>query len=197
LFSVAEIFYSLQGEGHYAGVPAVFVRLAGCRNGCAWCDSPDTWDAGKFPQQTAAAIVEQVNAYPCKTVVITGGEPLLHPLDELCARLKENNCRIHLETSGTAAFSGAWDWVCLSPKRQQPPLPENYRQASELKMIIAAPDDFDWAEKNAQQVPPDCLLLLQPEWSRRQTVMPLIIDYLLRKPQWRLSLQTHKFIDIP
>jgi organic radical activating enzyme len=197
MYSVVEIFYSLQGEGAYTGVPAVFVRLAGCRNACAWCDAKETWDAGNFPHLTAAEIVAQVNDYPCKTVIVTGGEPLLHPLDELCAQLKAQHCRLHLETSGAAAFSGTWDWVCLSPKRQQLPLQENFRHASELKVVIAAPDDFAWAEENACRVTPECRLLLQPEWNRRTVLTPQVIDYIRKHPQWRLSLQTHKFLAIP
>ncbi|MDR0694981.1 MAG: 7-carboxy-7-deazaguanine synthase QueE [Prevotellaceae bacterium] len=197
MFPVAEIFYSLQGEGWYAGVPAVFVRLAGCRNACAWCDAKETWNAGAFPHLPAGEIAGRVSAYPCRTVVITGGEPLLYPLDALCARLKEQHCRLHLETSGAGAFSGAWDWVCLSPKPQQPPWKENYRHAGELKVIIATPDDFAWAEENARQVAPGCLLLLQPEWSRFPAVAPQVIAYIQRHPQWRLSLQTHKFLAIP
>jgi organic radical activating enzyme len=197
LHSIVEIFYSLQGEGRHTGMPAVFVRLAGCHNACPWCDAKETWNAKNFPRLSAGDIAAQVNAYPCKTVIVTGGEPLLHPLDELCARLKEQHCRLHLETSGAAAFSGAWDWVCLSPKRQQPPLQNNFRYADELKVVIATPDDFAWAEENARQAPPECLLLLQPEWSRRAAITPLVIAYILRHPQWRLSLQTHKFLDIP
>jgi organic radical activating enzyme len=196
LFPVAEIFYSLQGEGCYTGIPAVFVRLAGCRNACSWCDAKETWNAGGFPLLPAGEIAAQVNAYPCRTVVVTGGEPLLYPLDALCAQLREQHCRLHLETSGAAAFSGAWDWVCLSPKRQQPPLPENYRHANELKVVIATPDDLAWAEENVRQVSPECLLLLQPEWGNRSGATPLAIDYIRRHPQWRLSLQTHKFLDI-
>ena len=197
MFRVVEIFYSLQGDGSYAGVPAVFVRLAGCCNACAWCDAKETWDAVNFPRLTVAGIAKQVNAYPCKTVIVTGGEPLLHPLDELCTQLKAQCCRLHLETSGTAAFSGAWDWVCLSPKRQQPPLQENFRYAHELKIVIASPDDFVWAEANARQASPGCLLLLQPEWSRRATITPQVTDYIRKHPQWRLSLQIHKFLAIP
>jgi organic radical activating enzyme len=178
-------------------MPAVFVRLAGCRNACAWCDAKETWNAGNYPRLTAAGIAAQVNEYPCKTVIVTGGEPLLHPLDELCAQLKAQQCRLHLETSGAAAFSGAWDWVCLSPKRQQPPWQENFRQADELKVVITAPGDFAWAEANAQLSPPECLLLLQPEWSCRAAITPLIINYIWEHPQWRLSLQTHKFLAIP
>ncbi|MDR3351350.1 MAG: 7-carboxy-7-deazaguanine synthase QueE [Prevotellaceae bacterium] len=194
---MAEIFYSLQGEGCYAGVPAVFVRLAGCDNACSWCDAKETWDAGAFPRLSAGEIAERVGACPCRTVVVTGGEPLRYSLDAVCLLLKAQGCRLHLETSGAGAFSGEWDWVCLSPKRQQPPCAGNYRHADELKVIIATPDDFAWAEENARRVAPPCRLLLQPEWSHFNTVAPLVTAYIREHPQWRLSLQIHKFLAIP
>jgi organic radical activating enzyme len=196
LLPVVEIFYSLQGEGRYAGVPAVFVRLAGCHNACPWCDSKETWRTDGFPLVAVETVIEQVGAYAARTVVVTGGEPLLHPLDRLCRELQKNNFRTHLETSGTATLSGAWDWLCLSPKPQQPPRPDIYSYADELKIVIASLEDFARAEENARRVRPECLLFLQPEWSRRAAVVPPIIDYIRQHPKWRLSLQIHKLLNI-
>lgn len=195
--SVVELFYSLQGEGCYTGQAAVFIRLAGCRNACPWCDAKDTWNADKFPRVAIADIVRQASAYPARIAVVTGGEPLLHDLGDLCRALKQAGFRTHLETSGVAPFSGEWDWVCLSPKCHRPPLAEAYAQAHELKVVIENKSSFEWAEENAQKVSASCLLYLQPEWGQRQTVVPLITEYIKQHPQWRLSLQTHKFLNIP
>jgi organic radical activating enzyme len=196
VLSVVELFYSLQGEGRFTGVPAVFIRLAGCTNACRWCDSKASWTLDGHPQRTVDAIVAQALLFPSRMAVITGGEPLLHPLDALCDALKRHQFRLHLETSGTASLSGVWDWVCLSPKRHRPPRPAIYPAADELKVVIETAADFAWAEENAAQVSPACLLLMQPEWSRRKTILPPVIDYIQQRPQWQLSLQTHKWLHI-
>ncbi|MDR2361937.1 MAG: 7-carboxy-7-deazaguanine synthase QueE [Prevotellaceae bacterium] len=196
MLSVVEIFYSLQGEGRFTGVPAVFIRLAGCVNACPWCDSKESWPVDKYPLMSVDTIATEASLFPARMAVVTGGEPLLHPLDALCDALKRHHFRLHLETSGTAVLSGAWDWVCLSPKRHRPPLPAIYSQADGLKVVIEKAADFTWAETVAAQVSPDCLLFMQPEWSRRQTVLPLLIEYIKQYPQWQLSLQTHKWLGI-
>jgi organic radical activating enzyme len=193
---VVEIFYSLQGEGGFAGVPAVFIRLAGCTNACPWCDSKESWTVDKYPHMSVDAIVTKASSFPSRIAVITGGEPLLHTLDSLCEALRRHHFRLHLETSGTAVLSGSWDWICLSPKRHCPPLPAIYPQADELKVVIEDAEDFAWAEACAAQVSPTCLRLMQPEWSRRQTILSPMIDYIKRRPQWHLSLQTHKWLGI-
>ena len=177
MFPIVELFYSLQGEGCYTGQAAVFIRLAGCRNACPWCDAKHTWKAEDFPFLSIAEIVRQASVFPARIAIVTGGEPLLYPLDELCRALHNKGFRTHLETSGVAPFSGEWDWVCLSPKRHRPPLAEAYKHAHELKVVIASAADFAWAEENARNVSPDCLLYLQPEWSCRQTVLPAITQF--------------------
>ncbi|MDR0729386.1 MAG: 7-carboxy-7-deazaguanine synthase QueE [Prevotellaceae bacterium] len=196
MLSVVEIFYSLHGEGRFTGVPAVFIRLAGCVNICPWCDSKESWSVDRYPPMPVDAIATKASSFPSRIAVVTGGEPLLHTLDALCDALKQHHFRLHLETSGTAVLSGAWDWVCLSPKRHRPSLPAIYPQADELKVVIENAADFTWAEAAAAQVLPDCLLFMQPEWSCRQTVLPLLIDYIKQHPQWQLSLQTHKWLGI-
>ena len=194
---IVELFYSLQGEGNFTGQAAIFIRLAGCPNACSWCDAKNTWNANDFPLFSIKEIVEKVRSYPSKIAIITGGEPLLHSLDNLCSTLQNAGFRTHIETSGVEEFSGSWNWICLSPKRQNPPIATAFEKANELKIIISSPTDFAFAEENAKKVNAECLLFLQPEWSQRQTIVPLITDYIQQNPQWRLSLQTHKFLNIP
>ncbi|MDR0668366.1 MAG: 7-carboxy-7-deazaguanine synthase QueE [Prevotellaceae bacterium] len=196
MLPVVELFYSLQGEGFFTGMPAVFIRLAGCSNACRWCDSKKSWQADKHPRMEVAEIVAKVLPFPVRMVVVTGGEPLQHSLRSLCRELKRYEFLPHLETSGAASFSGAWDWICLSPKRQCPPRPRFYSLADELKVVIETPDDFAWAEENAGRMLRECVLCLQPEWSRRKSIVPQIVDYIKQRPQWRLSLQTHKWLHI-
>jgi organic radical activating enzyme len=193
---LAESFYSLQGEGFYSGTPAYFIRLAGCNVRCRWCDSKETWDAHNHPSIPIATVVEQVLQSNSPMVVVTGGEPLLHNLDALCIALKKHGIAVHLETSGTEPLSGMWDWIALSPKKHLPPLPAIFSTANELKMVIAEENDFEWAEHNALLCNPQCCLFLQPEWSISQTLTPLIVEYMLHHPKWRLSLQMHKFIGV-
>lgn len=193
---ISETFYSLQGEGRNSGKAAYFIRLAGCDVKCSWCDSMASWsvsDSDFIPTET---VVKQAVDSGTKTVVITGGEPLKYPLDELCRVLKNEGMEILLETSGTEPLSGSFDWICLSPKKHSLPRKEIYTQASELKVIIISPEDFIWAEKEREKVSPECLLYLQPEWSNREKALPLIIEYIKMHPEWRLSLQIHKFINI-
>jgi len=192
-----EHFYTLQGEGRFTGHASYFIRLGGCDVGCVWCDVKDSWDASKHPLVPVTEIVAAVVASGTKIAVITGGEPMMHNLDLLTAMLKAKGIRTHVETSGAHPLSGNWDWICLSPKKFKAPLDEMIAAAHELKTVIYNKTDFAWAEQYAAKVPKDCLLYLQPEWSRAAEMNPLIIDYVKTNPQWILSLQTHKFLDIP
>jgi len=194
---VMEHFYTIQGEGYHQGRAAYFIRLGGCDVGCVWCDVKDSWDAGKHPLRSIGWLVEQVRSTPATLVVITGGEPLMHDLTALTKALQENGLETNIETSGSHPLSGSWDWICLSPKKFKAPLGEVLPHAHELKVVIFNKTDFAWAEKYAAQVAPGCLLYLQPEWSKAAAITPQIVDYVKANPQWRISLQVHKYMDIP
>ena len=194
---VMEDFYTLQGEGMYQGQAAYFVRLGGCDVGCHWCDVKESWDESKHPRIAVDAIVAKAAAHPGRLAVITGGEPLLHNLDSLCNALHAAGFRTHMETSGSSPLSGHWDWITLSPKKFKAPLPEVSVAAHELKVVIFNKSDFAWAEEHAALAGPHCKLYLQPEWSKADTMTPLIVDYIKAHPQWQLSLQTHKYINVP
>ena len=194
---VMEAFYSLQGEGFYQGKAAYFIRLGGCDVGCIWCDVKDSWDASKHPLQTIEQIINSAKGYPSKLVVVTGGEPLMHQLDQLTEQLQAEGFQTNIETSGSHPLSGNWDWICLSPKKFKTPLPGILPLANELKVVVYNKADFKWAEEHAANVSPSCKLYLQPEWDKRQEVTPLIIDYIKTNPQWELSLQIHKYINVP
>ncbi|MBE6181960.1 MAG: 7-carboxy-7-deazaguanine synthase QueE [Rikenellaceae bacterium] len=197
LLPLVEDFYTIQGEGFHAGKPAYFIRLGGCDVGCRWCDAKYTWNPKLYPPVAVSTIVERAASCTAKAIVITGGEPLLYPLGVLTEMLHEQGLEIFLETSGTHPFSGKFDWVCLSPKRQQPPLDEAFRMAHELKVIVETEADFDWAERNAAQVGAECMLYLQPEWSVAEEMMPAIVEYVKAHPRWNISIQTHKYMHIP
>lgn len=192
-----EAFYTLQGEGYYQGVATYFLRLAGCDVGCHWCDVKESWDVSKHPQLTLEQIVAPMQGLPSNIVVVTGGEPLQHDLKPLTTHLKALNLRTHIETSGAFIPSGHWDWFCLSPKKFKEPTPEAIQLADELKMIIYNKSDFAFAEKFAQQVRPSCKLYLQPEWEKSVEILPSIIEYVKQNPKWRVSLQIHKYMNIP
>nr|WP_214447260.1 7-carboxy-7-deazaguanine synthase QueE [Flavihumibacter rivuli] len=192
-----EAFYTLQGEGFHQGKAAYFIRLGGCDVGCVWCDVKDSWDVSKHPQLTINDIVEEACQYPGRLAVITGGEPLMHNLDALTKALHEAGFQTNIETSGSSPLSGEWDWICLSPKKFKAPLPEVITHAHELKVVVFNKSDFAWAEKYAELVNPDCKLYLQPEWEKRDAMLPLIIDYIKAHPQWELSIQSHKYINVP
>ncbi|WP_298390926.1 7-carboxy-7-deazaguanine synthase QueE [Hydrotalea sp.] len=202
---VMESFYTLQGEGYYQGHASYFIRLGGCDVGCVWCDVKESWDASNHPQYTIDAIVQQavdtvtqqagsVNNVLC---VITGGEPLLHPLYQLTTALQKAGFLTNIETSGSSSLSGHWNWICLSPKKFKAPLPEIVPLANELKVVIFNQHDFAWAETYAGQTHPHCKLYLQPEWDKAAAITPLIIEYIQQHPQWELSLQLHKYINVP
>ncbi len=193
---VMERFYTLQGEGVFAGQAAYFIRLGGCDVGCTWCDVKESWDAAAHPQLSVENLVEAAAKYQGKIVVITGGEPLMHNLSYLTEALQNQGLRTHIETSGAHPLSGTWDWICLSPKKFKYPLDETAKFADELKIIVYNKHDFKWAELYAEQVSPQCALILQPEWSREKEMLPLIVEYVKQNPQWRVSLQTHKYMEI-
>ncbi len=194
---VMEAFYTIQGEGFHQGKAAYFIRLGGCDVGCVWCDVKESWDVNAHPQKEINNIVEEAKNFPGRLAVITGGEPLLHDLTELTNALHRGGFETNIETSGSSLLSGNWDWICLSPKKFKEPLPEILQKANELKIIVFNKHDFDWAEKYAALVSLNCKLYLQPEWEKASTVTPLIIDYIKANPQWELSLQIHKYINVP
>ena len=194
---VMEHFYTLQGEGYHQGRAAYFIRLGGCDVGCVWCDVKDSWDAEKHPKFNIEYLISNVAKTPAKLVVITGGEPLMHNLDELTAALQAKGFETNIETSGAHPLSGSWDWICFSPKKFKAPLPEIFPYANELKVVVFNKSDFDWAEKHAALVSPSCKLYLQPEWDKAAEVTPLIVEYIKQHPQWELSLQLHKYINVP
>ena len=194
---VMEHFYTLQGEGFHSGKAAYFIRLGGCDVGCVWCDVKESWDASKHPLFKIEDLISNVKKTAAEIVVITGGEPLIHNLTNLTQQLKKHHFRTHLETSGSSPLSGKWDWITLSPKKFKAPLPENIQYAHELKIVVFNKSDFDWAEKYAALVSPSCKLYLQPEWDKALLVTPLIVDYIKAHPKWQLSLQTHKYINVP
>ena len=192
-----EMFYSLQGEGFHQGRAAFFIRLAGCDVGCVWCDVKESWDASKHPTLSIEEIVTAAKANPSRLAIVTGGEPLLYNLDPLTNALKAAGFETNIETSGSSPMTGHWDWVCLSPKKFKAPLEENISLASELKVVVFNKHDFDWAETYAKQVSPSCKLYLQPEWDKAAQITPLVIDYIKANPQWELSAQLHKYIQVP
>lgn len=195
ILPLMEAFYSLQGEGFYKGTAAYFIRLGGCDVGCHWCDVKESWAAEAHPLVPIDTIVTDALAHS-KTMIITGGEPLMWNLDLLTQKLRAAGARTHIETSGAHPLSGTFDWICLSPKKIKHPVGDVLQKANELKMVIYNNNDFLFAEEMAAQVSPDCLLYLQPEWSKRNKVIPKIVDYVMAHPQWKASLQMHKYLDI-
>ena len=194
---VMEHFYTLQGEGFHQGKAAYFIRLAGCDVGCVWCDVKDSWDATKHPTMPIENLLREIQKTPATIIVITGGEPLMYDLTMLTSTLQAAGLQTHIETSGAYPLSGQWDWVCLSPKKFKPPVPEIISAADELKIVVFNTSDFAWAEKYANLVKPNCKLYLQPEWDKAVIMAPLIVDYIQKHPKWELSLQIHKYINVP
>lgn len=194
---VMEAFYTLQGEGAHQGRAAYFIRLGGCDVGCVWCDVKDSWDASKHPLVSIEEIVSKASSYPGRLAVVTGGEPLMHQLDALTNALHDAGFETNIETSGSSPLSGHWDWICLSPKKFKAPLDEVIVKANELKVVVFNKHDFEWAEKYAALVDSNCKLFLQPEWDKAAEMTPLILNYIQANPQWRLSLQVHKYLNIP
>lgn len=191
-----EAFYTLQGEGFYKGTVAYFIRLGGCDVGCHWCDVKESWDASLHTLTPIETIVQKALQYS-KTIIITGGEPLMYNLLPLTQLLKSKGARTHIETSGAHPLTGIWDWICLSPKKNKRPLPLIHQKANELKMIIYNQNDFLFAEEMSALTQPECIRYLQPEWSRKEKMIPKMVEYVLAHPQWKISLQMHKYLDIP
>lgn len=194
---IMEEFYTIQGEGFHTGKAAYFVRIGGCDVGCHWCDVKESWDASLHPLVEIDQVVKNAKEQPSKTVVITGGEPLIFNLVKLTNELSVNGIQVHVETSGAHPYSGKFDWICLSPKKNAPPKEEYYKLANELKVIVYNRHDFEWANEHAAKVSEDCILYLQPEWSKREEMMPMIVDYVMQHPEWNISIQTHKYMNIP
>ncbi|MFC2125978.1 7-carboxy-7-deazaguanine synthase QueE [Bacteroidota bacterium] len=194
---IIEAFYTIQGEGHHAGKPAYFIRLGGCDVGCHWCDVKESWDASLHPLVDVVKIADKATDTNCKLAVITGGEPLLYNLDLLTSELKKRGIKTHIETSGVHPLSGNWDWICFSPKKFKKPLDEFFVNSDELKVVIYNKSDFKWAEELVTRVEGQTIMSLQPEWDRSHIVLPLIIDYVKENPHWEISLQIHKFMNIP
>ena len=197
LLPLMEEFYTIQGEGYHSGKAAYFIRLGGCDVGCHWCDVKESWDAETHPLTSADEIIENASVHPGKAVVITGGEPLIYNLDYLTRGLQSRCIKTFIETSGAYPLSGQWDWICLSPKKFKGPKTEVSQAAGELKVIVFNKSDFAWAEEHAKLVSADCKLYLQPEWSKSAITTPLIIEYVKQNPKWEISLQTHKYLNIP
>ena len=194
---LVEEFFSLQGEGYQTGKAAYFIRIGGCDVGCSWCDSRYSWNPDLHPMVDTDKIIKNVIHSGTDSVVVTGGEPLMWDLDYLCEQLKQNRISTFIETSGAYKMTGIWDWICLSPKKNMPPLDDICGAANELKVIIQTKDDFIWAEKYRKLVNKECKLFLQPEWSKFKIIIPEIVEYVKKNSLWRVSLQSHKYMHIP
>ncbi len=197
MLPLMEEFYSIQGEGHNTGQAAYFIRVGGCDVGCSWCDVKESWNRKLHAPTLSDQIIENAAKHPAKAVVVTGGEPLMYNMDYLCSQLKKNNITRFLESSGAHPFSGDWDWICVSPKKNSPPVESVYKRAHELKVVIQTIDDFKWAEENAKLVSKECQLYLQPEWSKVDQMMNEITEYVMAHPEWKISIQSHKYMRIP
>lgn len=196
MLPLMEAFYTIQGEGYHKGTAAYFIRVGGCDVGCHWCDVKESWDAKLHPPTSIETIVDQAAEFS-DTIVVTGGEPLMWDMNPLTSLLKQKTLKTHIETSGAYPLTGDWDWICLSPKKRKLPISEVYSKANELKVIVYNKDDFKFAEEQAAKVTQDCILYLQPEWSVREKVTPYIVEYVMKHPKWKISLQTHKYLNIP
>lgn len=196
MLPLMEEFYTIQGEGFHTGKAAYFIRVGGCDVGCHWCDVKESWNAEIHPPTLTSKIITNAKKYS-DTVVITGGEPLMWSMDYITNELQKQGLKTHIETSGAYQFSGVWDWFCLSPKKTKLPLQEAYDNANELKVIIYNQHDFKFAEEQAANVSEECELFLQPEWSKKEKMTAEIVDYVMKNPKWKISLQTHKYLNIP
>lgn len=192
-----ESFYTIQGEGVFSGQAAYFIRVGGCDVGCVWCDVKESWDASEHPDQSIEDIVSAALAHPARIAVITGGEPLMYDMGPLTERLQAEGFSTHVETSGAHALSGKWHWICFSPKKFKAPVEGIHSKAHELKVVVANKHDLIWAQEHADKVGPECVRLLQPEWGKAEHIMPLIVEHVKAHPEWRVSLQTHKYLNIP
>lgn len=194
---IMETFYTIQGEGHYSGAAAYFIRLGGCDIGCNWCDVKDSWDVSKHPTKPALTLANEAKDSGCKIVVVTGGEPFMHDLTKLTKDLKSYGLRTHVETSGVYSITGYWDWICFSPKKYKKPLKEYYKRCDEIKIIVYHRSDLRWALEHEQFLQDESLCYLQPEWSKESEMLPIIIQFVKNNPRWKISLQSHKYMNIP
>ena len=192
-----ESFLSIQGEGFFSGKSSYFLRIGGCDVGCHWCDVKESWDPGIHPLTKVDDIIDKIKQYSVKIVVVTGGEPLMYNLDYLCQSLKLLDIKIHLETSGAYKLSGNFDWICLSPKKTLKPLKNIYSISDELKIIVSNKNDLKWAQDQKKLVGDECKLYLQPEWSKKEIILPQIIDFVSKNSEWSISLQSHKYMNLP
>lgn len=192
-----EDFYTIQGEGFYQGHAAYFIRLGGCDVGCVWCDVKESWDADAHPLVSVDEMVHRAKKSGTKLVVITGGEPAMYDLSVLTKSLQHAGLQTNIETSGVYPLTGTWDWICFSPKKFKAPHPSIFKQANELKVIVYNKSDFSWAEEFSAKVDSNCKLFLQPEWSKEKEMLPQIIEYVKANPEWEVSLQIHKYMNIP
>lgn len=192
-----EAFYTIQGEGAFSGTPAYFIRLGGCDVGCVWCDVKESWEANDHPEVAVDQMVADAKASGTKITVITGGEPLMYDLTELTSELHKSGLKTNIETSGVYHLTGKWDWICFSPKKFKKPQDEFYLNSHELKVVIFNKSDLAWAETHARKMDPKAKLYLQPEWSKEKEMLPVIVEYVKRNPHWRISLQTHKYMNVP
>ncbi|MDG1051807.1 MAG: 7-carboxy-7-deazaguanine synthase QueE [Flavobacteriaceae bacterium] len=193
---IMESFFTIQGEGYYSGSAAYFIRVAGCDVGCHWCDVKESWDSNIHPVISINMLVNNAVKHS-KMVVITGGEPLMWNMNPLTKLLKQNGIKVHVETSGSNTLTGSWDWICLSPKKRKPPSDEVYLRANELKVIVFNKHDLIYAEEQSKKVNKKCILFLQPEWDKKDEMLPIIVDYIKKNDKWKISLQTHKYLKIP
>jgi 7-carboxy-7-deazaguanine synthase len=196
MLPLMEEFYTIQGEGYHTGTAAYFIRIGGCDVGCHWCDVKESWNANLHPPTLTSTIVENTKKY-AKIAVITGGEPLMWDMSRITTLLQSQQIKTHIETSGAYKLTGEWDWICLSPKKMKLPNEEVHKNADELKMIVFNKSDFKFAEEQAAKVNSNCELFLQAEWSNRSKMTPLIVAYVLKNPQWKISIQTHKYLNVP
>lgn len=196
-YPVMEHFYTIQGEGKFTGNAAYFIRLGGCDVGCVWCDVKESWDASIHPQMSVSELLIEVEKHPGNFVVLTGGEPAMYDLNPLVDILQTAGKTVAIETSGSYDLLGKVDWYTFSPKKFKAPVIDAYQKANELKVVIYHKSDFEWAETHAQLVNDNCLLYLQPEWSKQERLLPELVDYVKNNPKWRISLQTHKYLNIP
>ena len=194
---IMESFYTIQGEGHYSGRPAYFIRTGGCDVGCVWCDVKESWEAKNHPDTSLDQLLHEVNESQTEFVVLTGGEPAMYDISTLVNGIKSLEKEVAIETSGCYPLKGDVDWYCFSPKKFKPPVEEAYSKADELKVVIYHKSDFAWAEGHAAKLKGDCKLYLQPEWSKEAQILPDVIEYVKQNPKWNISLQTHKYMNIP
>ena len=196
MLPIMESFYTIQGEGFHKGTASYFIRTGGCDVGCHWCDVKESWNENSHPIIPVKEIVKKSLEFS-DCVVVTGGEPLMWNMNPLTKALKNLGKKTHIETSGAYPLTGVWDWVCLSPKKAKLPIEDAYNYAHELKIIIYNNHDFKFAEQEAKKVNKNAILYLQPEWGKREKMMPLMVDFVKKNPKWKISLQTHKYLNIP